>query len=402
MTGRFSLGDELDGKLREGILDDSFVLLTESSRRNGISKRVSVRRIALGDRTAFQIETREAGAAPIVKNRGLDEMPDWIGGFLANGCVRDIHLSSTSGDLHIRVTRKGKVHVSRSAGGRGNALKDARHDREKHGPLDDFDSSAFLRIAGIAADDGGIKASMRGKYKQVNEFLRAAAATLKEKPDAPLRIVDCGCGKAYLSLALHLWLERAMGFANVRTVGVDRREDVVAAAREAAARLDIADRAKFVASDIESFDPGGADLVVSLHACDTATDEALAKAVEWKAKYVLSAPCCQHELQKSLGGNAPFAALLRQSILRERMCDLLTDAFRAQIMRILGYRTQVAEFVDPGATARNIMLRCVWGVKPGQAAAVGEYLDLRDFWKVRPWLEQRLETRLAPLLERYA
>ena len=142
--------------------------------------------------------------------------------------------------------------------------------------------------------------------------------------------------------------------------------------------------------------------MVSLHACDTATDEALAKAVEWKAKYVLSAPCCQHELQKSLGGNAPFAALLRQSILRERMCDLLTDAFRAQIMRILGYRTQVAEFVDPGATARNIMLRCVWGVKPGQAAAVGEYLDLRDFWKVRPWLEQRLETRLAPLLERYA
>ena len=126
-------------------------------------------------------------------------------------------------------------------------------------------------------------------------------------------------------------------------------------------------------------------MVVSLHACDTATDEALAKAVEWKAKYVLSAPCCQHELQKVLGrgraaGTDAFAGLLRQSILRERLCDILTDSFRAMIMRILGYRAQVVEFVSPD-----------------QAAAVGEYLALRDFWQVTPWLE----TRLAPILSKH-
>ena len=151
-------------------------------------------------------------------------------------------------------------------------------------------------------------------------------------------------------------------------------------------------------------------MVVSLHACDTATDEALAKGVEWKARYVLSAPCCQHELQKELGGGriggaangrGAFAGLLRQSILRERLCDILTDSFRALIMRILGYKTQVVEFVSPEATARNVMIKCEYGVKPGQPGSVGEYLDLRDFWGVTPWLETRLEKLLSKHLRRY-
>ena len=136
-------------------------------------------------------------------------------------------------------------------------------------------------------------------------------------------------------------------------------------------------------------------MVVSLHACDTATDEALAKAVEWKARYALSAPCCQHELHKSLAaGDGAFAGLLRQSILRERLCDLLTDSFRAMIMRILGFKTQVVEFVSSEATARNVMLKCEYGVTPGQAGPVGEYLALRDYWRVTPWLETRLADRL--------
>ena len=145
-------------------------------------------------------------------------------------------------------------------------------------------------------------------------------------------------------------------------------------------------------------------MVVSLHACDTATDEALAKGVEWGARYILSAPCCQHELQKSLaapGANRVFAGLLRQNILRERLCDILTDTFRALILRILGYRTQVVEFVSGEATARNIMLRAEAGARPGQSGAISEYLELRDFWKVSPWLETRLTKRLSKMLERY-
>ena len=151
-------------------------------------------------------------------------------------------------------------------------------------------------------------------------------------------------------------------------------------------------------------------MVVSLHACDTATDEALAKGVEWKARYILSAPCCQHELQKVVGaarsGSAPyqgtFDGLMRQSILRERLCDILTDSFRAMILRILGFKVQVIEFVSSEATARNIMLKCEYGVKPGQPGPIGEYLALRDYWKVAPWLETRLQKLLGKHLERYS
>jgi hypothetical protein len=258
---------------------------------------------------------------------------------------------------------------------------------------------------------------MRGKYDQVNEFLKVvndtlAEATLADKAKT-FTVIDCGCGKAYLTISLYPYLTEVLGFNDVRIVGVDRRADVIKAAKEMAKRLDLADKVMFVESDLEKFNPadilapGAAerpeiDLVVSLHACDTATDEALAKGVEWKTRYILSAPCCQHELQKVLDDKGAFAGLMRQSILRERLCDILTDSFRAQILRILGFRTQVIEFVSSEATARNILLKCVWGVKPGQSGPVSEYLDLRDYWRVTPWLEKRLGDRLSKFLERYA
>jgi len=399
MPGRFSLDPALAGELRGGTFGGSLLKLVQTIRRGGKTVKTSLRRVEIGGREKFQAETREAGGAPVVKNLEEEEARRWFEDFLAQEGARDVHLMTATGDLHVRVTRKGRALVSRSAEQRRDAAP-ASHDREKVRPLDGFDSAAYLETAGLAGRDGEIRASMRGKYRQVNEFLRIAAQLIGgRKRDEPFRIVDCGCGKAYLTLALHLYLTRALGFANVRTTGVDRREDVTAAAREAAERLDLAGEVDFVQADLAGYDAGKADLVVSLHACDTATDEALAKAVEWKAGFVLSAPCCQHELQKGIAASGgPFAALLRQSILRERMCDLLTDAFRAQIMRILGYRTQVAEFVDAEATARNIMLRCEWGVKPGQGGTVAEYLALRDFWRVVPWLETRLRAKLAPLL----
>ena len=218
-------------------------------------------------------------------------------------------------------------------------------------------------------------------------------------------MVDCGCGKAYLTLSLYFYLTQTLGYGDVKVIGIDRRNDVITAAQKMAQQLDVADKVLFVESDLASYQLEKADMVISLHACDTATDEALAKGVEWKARYILSAPCCQHELQKSLaalgGGNegaaGTFGGLLRQSILRERLCDILTDSFRAMILRILGFRTQVIEFVSSEATARNILLKCEYGVKPGQPGPVSEYLNLRDYWKVTPWLE----TRMARYLDKY-
>jgi hypothetical protein len=135
-----------------------------------------------------------------------------------------------------------------------------------------------------------------------------------------------------------------------------------------------------------------------LHACDIATDLAIARGVEWGAKDMLVAPCCQHDLQKQIGDGGPMRALLRHGILRERLADLLTDAFRAQILRILGYRVRILEFVSSEATARNIMLRAVYGVRKGNPSVIGEYLDMRDAWHVVPALERLIAEPLKQWL----
>jgi hypothetical protein len=329
---------------------------------------------------------------------------------------------TAKGDLHMRVTKKGRVMVTRSAE-MDRVVTVQPHDRVKKVPLTSFESSALLRAIGIADGNGNIRASMRGKYDQVNEFLKVVKETVRPT-DGSFTVVDCGCGKAYLTISLYFYLTEVLKFPNVKVVGIDRRGDVMAAARKMSKQLDVADKVVFVEADLGSLESIGplvansevsahsntrasehanssVDMVVSLHACDTATDEALAKGVEWKARYILSAPCCQHELQKTLDNRDAFSGLMRQSILRERLCDILTDSFRAMILRILGFKVQVIEFVSSEATSRNIMLKCEYGVKPGQPGPIGEYLNLRDYWKVTPWLETRLAKTLGRHLERY-
>ena len=404
---KFELEPKLKDEIRSRVLGDGFMKIVQSVRRGGAVFRIAMRPVEIGGERRFQAEMTDDGQVQ-VKNLDADAAAAGLEEILAQKGARELHLMTGRGDLHVRVTRKGRVVVSRSAE-MDREVVVLPHDRVKRLPLTAFDSAALLRATGIADGSGKVRASMRGKYDQVNEFLRTVGETVRHDGDAPFTVVDCGCGKAYLTLALACYLVEVMKIPAAKVVGVDRRGDVVESARSMAAQLDLGGRVSFEEADIAAYSPpgGAADMVVSLHACDTANDEALAKAVEWKAKYVLSAPCCQHELQKALGhgrsaGGDAFAGLLRQSILRERLCDILTDSFRAMIMRILGYRVQVVEFVSPDATARNIMLRCESGVKSGQAAAVGEYLALRDFWQVTPWLETRLAPILSKHLERFA
>jgi SAM-dependent methyltransferase len=242
---------------------------------------------------------------------------------------------------------------------------------------------------------------MRGKYDQVNVFLKVIDAVIAEKPEKTLNIVDCGCGRAYLTLAVYFYLTAVRGF-EVRVCGIDRKAGVVATVRKLAEDLDVAERVTFIEGDIATAEPPfEPDMALSLHACDMATDEALARGIEWKCRYLLCAPCCQHELHKTLGDGGPMRAVLRQGILRERLADLLTDTFRAQLLRVLGFRVQVVEFVSAEATARNILLKAEFCVKPGQQAAVSDYLELRDFWKVTPWLETRMAGLLGKYLAKY-
>ena len=401
---RYELEDSLKEEIRARVLGEGFMKLVQTVRRGGGNFRISMRPVEIGGVRKYQAEMAE-GRDVQVKNFDANGAAEGLEEIIAQRGARDLHLMTAKGDLHVRVTKKGHVLVSRSAEMDRVAVVKP-HDRVKNVPLAQFDSALLLKVIGLADGEGKVRASMRGKYDQVNEFLKVVGETVSAPADheGPFTVVDCGCGKAYLTIALWYYLTEVMKVPEVRVVGIDRRADVVAAARKMSAQLDLSGKVEFIEADLSSLAelPSGSkrvDMVVSLHACDTATDEALAKGVEWKARYILSAPCCQHELQKAIGPNSSreFAGLLRQGILRERLCDLLTDSFRAMILRILGFKVQVIEFVSSEATARNVMLKCEYGVKPGQPGPVGEYLELRDYWKVVPWLE----TRLSPLLSRH-
>ena len=425
---RFELEPELKEEIRARVLGEGFMKIVQTVRRNGKTFKIALRPVEIGGEKKFQAEMTDDGQVQ-VKNLTANAAAEGLEEIIAQRGAREMHLMTAKGDLHMRVTKKGHVMVTRSVE-MDRVVTVKPHDRVKNLPLTAFDSAALLKTIGLADGSGQIRASMRGKYDQVDEFLKVVKETVgefKPVPGSPTNpntqtpkhrdtftVVDCGCGKAYLTISLYFYLTEVLGYPEVRVIGIDRREDVITSAKKMAARLDVADKVMFVESDLESLESleqlgaGEVSMVVSLHACDTATDEALARGVEWKARYILSAPCCQHELQKVIGSGteaAPyrgtFDGLMRQSILRERLCDILTDSFRALILRILGYKTQVIEFVSSEATARNILLKCEWGVKPGQPGPVGEYLNLRDYWKVTPWLESRLEKLLSRHFQRY-
>jgi len=398
---RTDLAAELAEEIRRRIFDESgFMKVTQVVRRGGSTFRISLRPVTIKGELRFQGEMTDAGQTS-VKNFDREGARKGLEDILEQTGPRELHLITASGDLHVRITKKGKALVSRSVPMAREVAEAPAHDRVKKQPLTSFDSAALLKAIDIADADGRIKASMRGKYDQVNEFLKVIDSVVVEKPEKAVNLVDCGCGRAYLTLAVYFYLSHARGF-DVRVCGIDRRADVIATARKLAQSLDVADRVTFVEADIASADPGFVpDLVLSLHAYDTATDEALARGVEWKSRYLLCVPCCQHELHKSLKEGGPMTAVLRHGILRERLADLLTDTFRAQILRVLGFRVNVMEFVSAEATARNILLKAEFCVKPGQQAAVAEYLELRDFWKVTPWLETRLGEPMGKCLSRF-
>ena len=412
---KFELDKTLAEEIRARVLGDGFMKLVQSVRRNGKAFRISLRPVLIGGETRYQAEMNDEGHVR-VKNFDANGAAEGLEEIIAQKGARDLHLMTASGDLHVRVTRKGHVHVSRSAE-MDRVAQVQPHDRVKNLPLTSFDSSALLRVIGLADGEGRVRASMRGKYDQVNEFLKVVEDVVKgderRETGEEFVVVDCGCGKAYLTLALYFYLTQTLKFPKVRVIGVDRRADVITAAQKMAQQLDVPAQVQFVTSELSTFnfqlstfDPqlSTPDMVISLHACDTATDEALARGVEWGSRYIVSAPCCQHELQKVIGPqtDAAFAGVLRHGILRERLCDILTDSFRAMILRVLGYRTQVVEFVSPDATARNILLRAESGARGGQSGAVSDYLNLRDYWHVTPWLETRLASRLEPHLRRYS
>jgi SAM-dependent methyltransferase len=307
------------------------------------------------------------------------------------------HVETRNEVVQLRVTKSGAAQVHRQAAAGQEAAAD--HDRAKRHLLDPGDP--LFGALGADAD----------KRRQVDAFLRqlvAAAGRTIERvrvEGRPMRVVDLGCGNAYLTFAAHRYVSGLLP-DGVRTLGVDVRPDLVARNASLAGELGLAGL-EFAVGTIEAADPGGeVDVVLALHACDTATDDALARAVAWRAPVVLAAPCCHHDVQRQLDRARaaglpppePHAALVRHPILRERFADVLTDTLRSQLLRLAGYRVDVVEFIDSRHTPRNALLRAEhrgrWDGGPDEALLAPlrkEHAELAAAWHVRPALADRLD-----------
>ncbi|MBM3187692.1 MAG: SAM-dependent methyltransferase [Chloroflexi bacterium] len=391
------------GRIKRRILDETaFVQARFSGHRHGQAvpwQRVTVRPVAIRGQRHLQFSYWD-GKQDVAKNYLLAEAVQPLDELLALP-FRSIHVRTSAGDLQVEISKRGKAFVREHEAPRVGP-PDMRHDRAKRAALPAEGAAPFLQALGITTRDGRVRASMQSKLRQINEFLKLAAdsGALEGLTQSPLQIVDCGCGSAHLTFAVYHYLNEMLGRPS-RMVGIDVNESLLAD-QAALARSLGWDGLTFEATRILDYRPDVApSIVLALHACDTATDEALAQAVCWGSALILAVPCCHHHLQAQISleaAPAAFRPVLRHGILRERLGDILTDALRAQILRILGYRSEVVEFVSPEHTAKNLMIRAVASHPPGSPETVQEYLALRDYWQVRPYLEELLQAELQEWL----
>ena len=306
----------------------------------------------------------------------------------------NILVEHTEGALTIRITKKGDAQVHEEKGAREQNLE---HDRKKSRLLDASDP--FLIEVGISDAQGRVKPTKADKYLQVEEFLRLLVPTLNSAIEAkqianptvekPLVIADLGCGNAYLTFAVHQYLKSID--MPVHVIGIDIKPESLMRNNEIAKKLKIEKTIEFKAEAIEQTSLQTCDVAIALHACDTATDDAIAWAVNAAAKLLLIAPCCQHDLQTQMSQvPEPWNLLTKHGLMKERLGDLMTDALRAQILKLVGYRSEVIEFIGGEHTPRNIMIRAVLTSAKADPKELETYKKMLSDWQIDPALASRL------------
>ncbi|WP_020620199.1 SAM-dependent methyltransferase [Paenibacillus daejeonensis] len=305
---------------------------------------------------------------------------------------RQALLKTEEADLQLLFSKKGKPALLRKppTASTGNLQT---HDRKKNRVLASETPAPFLVELGILSSTGKVHAQKQDKYRQINRFLEMVLDVAEELPkDRPVTIVDFGCGKSYLTFALYhlLAIEQQR---QIRIIGLDLKADVIAWCEQLARKLNYEDL-RFLQGDIAQYEElQAADMVVTLHACDTATDAALAKAVSWGASVIMSVPCCQHELFRQVD-NDMLSPLLSHGLLKERFSALATDAIRARLLEVVGYKVQLLEFIDPEHTPKNLLIRASLGGRGDRSRKWTEYVTFRDGLQVQPYLEKALAGRL--------
>lgn len=396
--------DDYRALVRENVLQtETFVRATFSGQKRGETlewTRVTLRPVEVKGRRHVQFAYYDDRKC-ITKNYAGSDLTLHLDTLL-DLPFKNLHVCSTGGELRVTVSKAGKPQIHRSKATSPVEVTET-HDRNKPYLLPPGKPDPFLQAIGFMTADGQIKADRQKKFRQINEFLRMLAETGEiEKMERPvLQIVDYGCGNAYLTFAVYHYLNQILS-RPARMVGVDVQGALLEKHVQTALSLGW-ENITFEQTTIADYVPAAyADITLALHACDTATDEALAKGILGESRLIISVPCCHHNLQAQMhrqGAPEPFHALFRHGILFERQGDLLTDTFRALLLRVMGYQTEVLQFISSEHTAKNLMIRAVRTHVPAPPNFVEEYRQMKAYWKVTPYLEgllgETLQRQLA-------
>jgi len=375
-------------ELEEHIKSPDFVRAVLSGRRRNLAptaERIDIKPVLLKGEEKLQIQSTD-GRQVTTKNLSANEID--FAEFLGQGFA-NLLAESTTESYSVRISKKDEALVTI---GRVKLERDLTHDRQKQRLLPE--DNRIFALLGMHDGYKRIKPSKMDKYRQVEEFLRLLKPTLDNDVGAQseISIVDLGCGHAYLTFAVQEYLNSAT--QKVKVLGVDEREESKRHNDQIANSLG-AD-AQFLVAKIADTPAQPVDIAIALHACDTATDDSIAWAVKNSAKVIMLAPCCHHDLQAQIDlVPEPWSLLTRHGVVSERLIDLMTDSLRAQILKLLGYRVDIVEFIGGEHTPRNIMIRAVkTGVKVDEAE-VARYQAMLADWKIAPHLAELLKSELS-------
>ncbi|QMV41045.1 class I SAM-dependent methyltransferase [Cohnella cholangitidis] len=351
------------------------------------AKKLTVRPIKLKTGVFYQFE-RQLANKVFHENVPVERLKEQLQSTMEQ--YKQALFKTEDADVQILANKKGELALI----SRGKSVKRAavpqEHNRNKAYVLPEGEPVPFLVSLGVMTEEGRVVKAKYDKFRQINRFLEMVSDVISDLPRGkPLTIVDFGCGKSYLTFALYHLLAIKEKLP-VRIIGLDLKEDVIETCSKLAKELNW-DQLTFMVGDISDYEGhSSVDMVVTLHACDTATDAALIKAIGWGASVILSVPCCQHELFRQLS-QPTLKPLLKHGILKERFSALVTDAIRANLLEIAGYRTQLLEFIDMEHTPKNILIRAVKGGKTDIAELEREYERFRDFLGVNPFMEREMK-----------
>lgn len=374
--------EQLKNVIREELNRNLNQIIISNQRKKDAVKKVKIRPVLIKDELYFQA-SETVDKKEIHTNYTAEQLLQKIDIWLRDQ-FKQLELTSATRTIHALVSKKGKatIKVKNECNKRKQPLE---HNRKKEYIIESGKPIDFLVDLGVMTKEGKIVHAKYDKFKQINRFLEFIEDILPHLPkDREVTIIDFGCGKSYLTFAMYHYL-KVMKEYDIRIIGLDLKEDVIAYCNQLKERYGY-EKLNFYQGNIESFEGvSHVDMVVTLHACDTATDYAIDKAVRWGASVILSVPCCQHELNGQMHSEM-LEPIMQYGLLRERFCAIATDGLRAQLLEMAGYRTQILEFIDMEHTPKNLLIRAVKTGKKANNRA--EYERLRDFLSVEPTLER--------------